>query len=118
MEGRRNVVMNGYRWKGGNRGKIIDDIRRGYNLYKRPRFQNERDTEVVTSNDMFGPGEVASPARSVSESILQALAVTFESRMFVVVASQREQGETDLGRSAQPDAIAPVTFNPSFDQKR
>ena len=70
------MVMSGYRWKGGNGGEIIDDIRRGYNLYKRPRFQNERDIEVVTSNGMIGPGEVASPTHSVSESILQALAVT------------------------------------------
>ena len=76
MEERRSVVMSEYRWKRGNGGEIIDDIRRSYNLYKCPRLQKERDIQVVTSNGIIGPGEVASPARSVSESILQALAVT------------------------------------------
>lgn len=57
-------------------GEIINDIQRSYNLYKRPEFQTERDIEIVTSNGMIGPGEVASWAHSVSESILQALAVT------------------------------------------
>jgi len=38
--------------------------------------KNERVIQVVTSNGIVGPGEVASPAHSVSESILQALAVT------------------------------------------
>ena len=92
--------------------EIIDDIRRGYNLYKRPRFQRERDIEVVTSNDMDGPGEVASPTHSVSGSILRALA----ERQVASVCRCRgeEQREVDLGRSAQPDAIVPVTFNPGF----
>lgn len=76
MEGRRSVVVSEYGWKQGNGVEIINDIRRGYNLYKRPRFQRERDIEVVTSDDMIGPGEVASPAHSVSGCILRALAVT------------------------------------------
>jgi len=71
-----SVVGSGYRRKGGNGGEIIHDIRRGDNLYKRPRFQRERDIEVLTSDGVSGPGEVASLAHSVSGSILQALAVT------------------------------------------
>ena len=67
------MVGSGYSRKGGNGGEIIHDIRRGDNLYKRP---NEEDIEVLTSDGMSGPGEVASPAHSVSGSILQALAVT------------------------------------------
>ena len=40
-----------------------------------------------------------------------------KSPLSVVPVSQREQGEVDLGRSAQPDAIAFVAFNPSVCQK-
>ena len=47
IEGRRSVVMSGYKWKEGNGGEIINDIRRSYNLYKRPRFQKERDIEAM-----------------------------------------------------------------------
>ena len=113
-----DVVVSGYRWKGGNGGEIIDDIRRGYNLYKRPRFQRERDIEVATSDDMSGPGEVASPAHSASGSILQALAVTSSPERLSHRCRSEEQREADLGRSAQPGAIIPVALNPSIDQKR
>lgn len=112
------MVMIGYRWKEGNGGEIINDIRRGYDLYKRPRFQRERDFEVVTSNGMSGPGEVASPAHSVSGSILQALAVASSRECLSYWRRSGEQGEVNLGRSTQPDAIVPVAFNPSFDRKR
>jgi hypothetical protein len=72
----------------------------------------------MTSNRTIGPGEVASPAHSVSEEHPTSPSRNVESRLFALVASQREQGEANLGRSAQPDAIAPVAFNPCFDQKR
>lgn len=72
------MVIIGYRWKGGDGGEILNDIRRGYNLYKRPRFwrERERDVRVVTSDDIIGPGEVASQTHGVSGSILRALAFT------------------------------------------
>lgn len=69
--------MDTGRGGGGGDGKeIIDDIRRrrSYNLYKRPRFQRERNVQPVTSNSTFGPGEIASLAHSISGSNLQALA--------------------------------------------
>jgi len=101
-----SVVVVEYRWKGGNGGEIINDIQRGGNLYKRPRFQRERDIQVVTSNGMIGPGEVTSPAHSVLGSFLQALAVTSSCHCLLCWGRSGEQGEADLERSAQPDAIA------------
>ena len=68
--------MSEYRCKGDNGREIIDGTRRSYNLCKRPRFQREGDIQVVTSDGMIGPGEVASLAHSVSGGILQALAAT------------------------------------------
>jgi hypothetical protein len=78
-----SVIMSGYRWEGGNGREIIDDIRRGYNLYKRPRFQREGDVEVVTSNDEWSwrgsiPGaqrlgeHPTSPSRDVKSQMFGA----------------------------------------------
>lgn len=108
-----SVEMNGYKWKGGDGGEIINDIRRSYNLYKRPRFQRERNT-LVTSNGLIG--EVASPAHSVSGRILQAFAVTSSRECLLYRRRSGEQGEVDLRRSAQPGANVTISYNPNFNQ--
>lgn len=110
------VTMSGYKWKGGNGEEIINDIRRGYNLYKRPRFQREGMSKLWLQT-MSGPGEVASPAHSVSGSILQAPAVPSSHECLSYRCCSEKQREADLGRSARPDAIAPVALNPSFGQR-
>ena len=118
IEGRRSVVMSGYKWKEGNGGEIINDIRRSYNLYKRPRFQKERDIEAMDFKryDWSWRGSIPGAQRLGEHPT--SLSHNVKSRMAAVAASQREQGEADWGRSARPDAIAPVAFNPSFDRKR
>jgi len=92
------------------RSEIISDIRRGDNLYKRPRFQTERVIAAVTSNGIIGSGEVAPPAHCASDSILRALAVTYRP------CSGSERRPT-WGRSAQPDAIAPRPLQPKLCPK-
>jgi len=85
---------------------IIDDIRRGYNLYKRPGFRKERDIET-----MSGPGEVASPTHSVSGSILQALAVTSSRERCCtgVVASSKGRLTGDAQRNQTRSPPSPST---------
>lgn len=107
--------MSEYRCKRENGGQIIDDTRRSYNSYKRPRFQSERDIQPVTSDGIISPGEVASPTRSVSRSILQALAVI--SSLYHVCRAD-VQREADSRRSAKPVANVPVACNPSFSKRR
>jgi len=78
-----SVEMNGYKWKGGDGGEIINDIRRSYNLYKRPRFQTERNIQVVLQTVSSGgsiPGAQRLRVHPTSHSR------NVKSRMFVVPA--------------------------------
>jgi len=95
----------------------MGDIRRGDNLYKRPRFQKERDIAAVTSNGIIGLGEVASPTHCVSESILQALAVTSSPQCLSYRRRSGSKRRPTWGRSAQPDAIAPRRLQPKLCPK-
>jgi len=76
--------------------------------------ERERDIDVVTSNDMSGPGEVAPLAHSVPGSSLQALAATSSRDCLLHRCRSEKQREIDLGRSAQPDAIAPRRLQPKL----
>jgi len=60
----------------------------------------ERDIEFVTSDGIVGPGEVASPAHSVSGSILQALAVTSSRECLSDRCRCGNKGRFTWGRSA------------------
>ena len=103
--------------EGKKRSQIINDIRRGDNLYKRPRFQRERDIAVVTSNGIIGYGEVAPPAHCVSESILQALGVTSSLQCLLYRPCSGSKRRPTRGRSAQPDAIVPRRLQPKLCPK-
>ena len=111
------MKMSEYRRKRENDGEIIDDTRRIYNLYNRPRFQKERDIRLATSDGMIGPGEVASLAHSVSRSILRALAVTSSPEYLSCQRRSGKQREVDLERSTQPVANVLVAYNPSFNPR-
>lgn len=69
------------------------------------------DIQVVTPDGIIGPGEVASPAHSVSGSILQALAVTSSRECLCVgvVAASKGRSTLDVRRNQSRTSPSPAT---------